>query len=124
MNQTKRAPPSRVRYLQRNPVVSFHLPADLRDRLRAMAAEDGVTIAAYVKRFLSDLAARDDEKEKARREGYRAGYEEARRRYEIRYRCSVCGGSMTIPPGSPCHNSIVRHLHKDGWGHHACVKAR
>ncbi len=124
MNETNRVPPSKIRYLQRNPVVSFHLPADLLDRLRSMAAEDGVTIATYVRRFLSGLATRDDEKKQAREEGYKAGYEDARRHYEIRYRCSVCGEFLTVSPESPCHNSIVKHLHDNRWAHDACARAQ
>lgn len=73
-NEKKRVPPSKVRYLKRNPVVSFHLPVDELEKLKKMATDDDVTIATYVRRLLSNLKVRDDDKEKARQEGYSQGY--------------------------------------------------
>jgi hypothetical protein len=121
MSEMRKVPPSKIKYLQKNPVVSFHLPIELRDRLRGIAAKDGVTVATYVKRLLSDLTAREDDRGKAWQEGYDAGFRTARERYEIRYRCPVCGESITILPGSPHHVSIVRNTQKEGWRHKKCM---
>lgn len=121
MSEPRKVPPSKIKYLQKNPVVSFHLPAEMRDRLRVMAAKDGATIATYVKRFLSGLAARDDDREKAWLDGYEAGFRTARGSYEIRYRCPLCGEPITILPGSPHYVSIVRNTLKEGWRHKKCM---
>jgi hypothetical protein len=123
MSESRKVPPSKIKYLQKNPVVSFHLPIELRDKIRGMAVKDGVTVATYVKRFLSSLAVRDDDRERARQEGYEAGFKAARKRFEICYQCSVCGGSITVLPGSPRHISIIRNTRIEGWGHGECVKA-
>lgn len=121
MSEPRKVPPSKIKYLQKNPVMSFHLPAETRDRLRGMAAKDGVTVATYVKRFLSGLAARDDNREKAWHDGYEAGFRTARGRYEIRYRCSVCDEPITISPGSKLHMSIIRMMQDEGWRHTKCM---
>jgi hypothetical protein len=127
-NEKKKVPPSETRYLQRNPIVSFHLPADKRERLRRMASEDGVTIATYVRRFLSDLPVRDDDMKKAMEEGfsegYDAGYETTRRRYEIRCPCSTCGELIAIEPGSHSHKSVIGALRRNLWGHPECMMRR
>jgi hypothetical protein len=124
MSETRKVPPSKIKYLQKNPVVSFHLPIDLRERLRGMAARDGVTIATYVKRLLNDLTVRDDDRGKAWKEGYDNGFRKARERYEIRYRCPVCGEPITILPGTPCHRSIVENLSIEGWRHNKCMTVK
>jgi hypothetical protein len=121
MSESRKVPPSKIKYLQKNPVVSFHLPLEMRDRLRGMAAKDGVTIATYVKRFLDGLAARDDNREKAWHDGYEAGFRTARERYEIRYRCTVCDGPITVSPGSKLHTSLIRKTHDEGWRHMKCT---
>jgi hypothetical protein len=127
-DEKKKVPPSKARYLQRNPIVSFHLPTDKREKLREMASEEGVTIATYVRRFLSDLTVRDDDMKKAREEGFSEGYdtgfETVRRRYEIRCPCSACEELITIEPGSPSHDSVIRALRRNLWGHAECMMRR
>lgn len=124
MSETRKVPPSKIKYLQKNPVVSFHLPTEMRDRLRGMAAKDGVTVATYVKRFLSGIIAKDDNREKAWHDGYEAGFRTAREHYEIRYRCTVCEEPITILPGSPHHISIIRNTREEGWRHSKCTATK
>jgi len=127
-NERKKVPPSKVRYLQRNPIISFHLPADMLERLKRMSAEDGVTIATYVRNYLTDLTVRDDDLKKAREEafsrGYDAGFATARRQFEIRCECSECGGLITVEPGSMTHHSVRIALRRNHWGHADCVNRR
>jgi hypothetical protein len=123
MSEPRKVPPSKIKYLKKNPVVSFHLPAEMRDRLRVMATKDGVTVATYVKRILSGLAARDDDRGRAWQEGYDAGFRTARVQYAINYRCPVCGKPVTILPGSAHHKSIARNTQEEGWRHKECMTA-
>lgn len=127
-DEKKKVPPSKARYLLRNPMVSFHLPAELLERLRKKATEDGVTIATYVRNYLTDLTVRDDDVKKAREdaftEGYDAGFAAARRKYEIRCECFKCGGLITVEPGSTTHHSVRIALRRIHWGHADCVSKR
>jgi hypothetical protein len=37
MSESRKIPPSKIKYLQKNPVVSFHLPLEMRDISLAFA---------------------------------------------------------------------------------------
>jgi hypothetical protein len=98
------------------------------ERLKKKAAEDGVTIATYARNYLTDLTVRDDDLKKAREEafseGYDAGFAAARRKYEIRYECSECGGLITVEPGSETHHLVRIALRRNHWGYAGCVNRR
>jgi len=85
MKETRHLPPSRIRYERNHPTVSFRVTLDERRRLEAFMKKTGQPLRAVVVQTLGLLEARIEKIEKARKDGYRAGWG----RFEAP--CSVCG---------------------------------
>jgi predicted DNA-binding protein len=99
------------RYNAKNPPISIRVTAEERKKLVEMAEKDGVTISTYVKRFLQGLITSKEEVEDEMIgeyiRGKSDGYSEARKQFEITLPCGICGGPITLIPGSRSHRLIT-----------------
>jgi DNA-directed RNA polymerase subunit RPC12/RpoP len=83
-----KSPPSKLRYNEKNKVVSFLCKADLKkeiDRLRG-----GLSYGQFVR----DLILR---KQKVLANSYKNGFEEAIEKFAIETKCAKCGTRILIP---------------------------
>ena len=43
-------------------------------------------------------------------------------KFAITFPCSICGGLVTIVPGSEVHRAIIGYLQEKRWAHGECLK--
>ena len=77
----KKKPPSKVRYDAKNPVMSFRLSHELKERLDQYVKGKGLSYADYIKETLD---VREERDQSAWQEGYDEGYEYGEKSQEER----------------------------------------
>ena len=55
MAQTHKYPPSKLRYMERNPYISFNMPLELKKKIEEICQLKGLTKAQLVKNFFFDI---------------------------------------------------------------------
>ncbi len=119
MANKKTKPPSRERYEKNNPTVSARLPVEIRDKLRSVLREMGMSLAET----LTALANEQELRLKPAEEARKAAYEEARNLYMVTCPCDVCGKLVAIT--SPRAKEVVsKYMAKYGLGHAECHKKK
>jgi len=123
----KRQSPSRVKYEQSHPTVSFRVSKDLYDRLQAVKEAEGKSTADVLKVGvgLLEVKVRKEKKirDQAYEEGRQRGVEEAKDRYAVTYPCRVCGKEIVVT-GDHVKRAIKTYMREHGWGHADCVNRR
>lgn len=115
----KKTPPSREKYEKENPTISTRLPIEKRDKLLSVLRRLGLSL----RNLLIGVADETDIKLKPIDEAWKAGYEEAKKRYMVPYPCSVCG--KPLPITSPkAKKAAARYMTDAGWGHTECHRRR
>ena len=79
----RRAPPSRLRYEEEHPTVSFRVPRVLYDDLKEMLGINEQSFADFVKEALGAKAPNVEG-------AYTNGYSAAKEAFLVTYRCRVC----------------------------------
>lgn len=109
----RHVPPSRIRYEQKNPTVSFRLPRSLHTDLSQILAVSEQSFADFVKEALGV-------KERSVGAAYNTGHRAAKEEYLVTYPCTVCG--KTIEVESAKEKLAAREFFKEGrWGHGDCI---
>ncbi len=115
----KKSPPSRGKYDKGHPTVSARLPIDKRDKLFAVLARLSLTLAELLIRFADEMEIISRPLEETRK----AGYEEAQKRFMVRFACDVCGQMM--PVTDPKEKAAVsQYMTEHRWGHEECHKRK
>ena len=113
-------PPSRIRYEQSHPVVSFRVRRENYQQLKNLLVKSGESFGDFFKEALAIQQANTD---KVYEQGRKKGYEEAKKLYQVTYFCSICGKTMEVT--SPKAKEAVRQYMKEhGWGHVACQQGK
>ena len=114
MSPKRHYPPSRLRYEEAHPTISVRVSRELYDELRDLKATTGKSLgdilreALGLQQFLANQA-------------YNRGFEKAERHYRIDYRCSVCGGTVTLV--SENEKQAARgYMREHGWAHASCIR--
>jgi ribosomal protein L44E len=53
--KTRKYPPSRVRYMKKNPYITFNVPVELKEKIEELCREKGLSKAQLVKNFFMDM---------------------------------------------------------------------
>jgi hypothetical protein len=119
--------PSRVKYEQSHPTVSFRVSKELYDRLQAVKRIEGKSITDILKVGLGLLEVKVRKEEEIRLQAYDKGWEkgitEAEELYSVSYPCIVCG--KTIVATSDAEKKAIRkYMREHGWGHADCINRR
>lgn len=122
-NRGKSKPPSRDRYDKAKPTVSARVPKEIRDKLRANLAKQGLSLAGALIAIANDL----DIKAKAYDEAWQDGHDDglveghclAESIFKVTYRCSVCGEPMDVETPEE-REAAGRLMMEAGWGHAEC----
>ena len=127
MPKKKKRTPSRMKYEQSHPTVSFRVLKELYDRLEVVKKAEGKSTTDVLKVGLGLLEVKVSKEKEARRQGYEQGfekgYEEAENLYKVTYPCRVC--RKMIPVTSPeVKEAIRRYMSEHGWGHTNCLNPR
>lgn len=109
MVKAKKKPPSRIRYEERNPVISIRLDQDTAKKLRELGAKVGKSLGTLIKENL-EVQQRNEEKI----------YNQAVKDYQIWYFCSKCGGRINISPNGQSHKAVIEYMKEKGWSHQSC----
>ena len=124
---TKKKTPSRVKYEQKHPTVSFRVSKDLYNKLQAVKEAEGKSITDVLKMGVGLLEVKmRQEKEirdQAYEEGWVRGIAEAEELYAVPYLCSGCGKEIIVTTEDE-KKAIRRYMREHGWGHAECHKQR
>jgi hypothetical protein len=124
---TKKKPPSRVKYETEHPTVSLRVPRDLYDKLRAVREAEGTSITDVLKVGVGLLEVKVRRERKIREEAYLAGRlkgsVDAKEKYSVSYPCSVCGEPIVVDSTEE-KEFIKRKMSEYGWGHSECLHGR
>ena len=111
-------PPSRARYEQSHPVISFRVNREVYQRLQELLQKSGKSIGDLFREALGVQAASAGN---AHQKGYTKGYEDAKGRYLVTYRCSVCGQIIEMTTANE-KAAAAQLMREDKWAHGACVQ--
>jgi hypothetical protein len=117
--------PSRIKYEQNHPTVSFRVSRELYDRLRAVKEAEGKSITDVLEVGVGLLEVKVGKERNIRQAGYddgfEKGYKEAQARYMVTYPCKVCRKTLVVT-SSKEKEAIKGYMLENGWGHTNCVK--
>ena len=117
---TKRKPPSRIRYEESHPVLSCRIPQADYDLLKQRLKELNISFATFVKNALERLEIKMTDIDEAKNEGYKQGYEQAKKDHQIWYYCNVCQERINVTPNGKSHEAIIQYMKEKRWGHAEC----
>ena len=120
---TKKKAPSRVRYEEAHPVISYRTSKEIHERLKALKESDGKSFTDILKLGLGIAERQSKKAVQIRQEGWRAGYEKgyakAELLYKVTYRCRVCGETMVVTNENE-KKAIAGYMEQAGWQHSEC----
>ncbi len=117
MKNTRTRPPSRIRYEESHPVISFRIKKEWYDELKNLLRTQGITIADF---FKIALEKQKENQDKVWEEAYEEGYDIGFGRFEIP--CKICGKPMKFDfEAEQKTERIVKEAFKD-WGHSDCLE--
>ena len=115
--------PSRVKYEQKRPTVSFRISKELYDRLQAVKEAEGKSITDVLKVGVGLFEVKNRKEKEVRDqaydEGYEKGYEEAEELYKVTYPCKICRKMITVTDKN-VKEAIRRYMRQHGWAHTSC----
>jgi len=119
--------PSRVKYEQKRPTVSFRISKELYDRLQAVKETEGKSTTEVLKVGVGLLEVKVAKEKEAKRQGYEEGfekgYEEAEELYKVTYPCKVCRKALEVTTLEE-KQAIRGYMLENGWGHTNCINHR
>lgn len=116
MAKKRHVPPSRRRYEESNPTVSARVPRALFDQLQMLRRESGKNIADVLKEA---LGAQGPSVKQSYQLGYKEGLHDAEKRCRVDYRCSICGGTITLSTDKE-KQAAARFMKEHNWAHKRC----
>ncbi len=124
-NRIKKKSPSRIKYEQNNPVISFRATKEIRDRTDVVRKTEAKNNAAIFKVGLGILEvkvrAEKEIKEEAYQEGIEDGYDCAQELYAVSYPCCVCKKTIEVESKEE-KEAIAEYMTERGWGHSECIE--
>jgi len=123
----KKRTPSRIRYEQSHPTVSWRVSKELYDRLQAVKEAEGKSVTDVLKVGIGLLEVKVSKEKEAREqgfeEGFEKGFEEAESLYKVTYPCGVCRKTLEVTSVKE-KEAIKRYMLEHGWGHADCINRR
>ncbi len=127
IKSNKRKPPSRKKYEEANPVISFRVSKELYDRLQVAKEKESMSYTDILKVGLGlievKMRAEEEVREEAKEEGQIDGYDLAEYVYKFSFPCSACGKPVVLDTEEK-KEPIRKLLVKNGWGHGDCINRR
>ncbi len=119
----KNTPPSRQKYDEANPVVSFRVSKELFDRLEAVKRAEGKSnadvLAVGVGLVELKTGKEKEIRQKAYDEGWEKGNEEAYDLYAVTYPCYNCKKEITVDSDEE-KTALRKFLTANRWHHTDC----
>jgi len=109
--------PSQVRYLEKNPVVSFHVKQEEKEKLKELSKRYGKSLSEILREILLGVAEKESK-------SYERGYNDGVSAFSVWYPCCVCGEFILVDPNDEEDMAVIEKAFKD-HGHPECIaKAR
>ena len=114
---TKNPPPSKRKYDEKNPSVTFRMSKDEKLKLERMSQITGKSISELIHEFFFDpihgaITIFDIFIE------YGKNLEQEYNK--IFYFCSICNEKMFLEPNTRAHHAMIQYMLDHGWGHGEC----
>ena len=123
IKKQKKQAPSRIRYEESHPTVSFRIDRELYDRLQAVKKAEGKSYTDVLKIGVGLLEVKAGKELEIRGRGFLDGHMKAKEKYLVSFKCSVCRETIEVT-SDKTKEAIRRYLQEDGWGHADCVNRR
>jgi hypothetical protein len=112
MAKKRSSPPSRERYDRLHPTVSVRVTQQFYNELMELRRLTGKSLADILREALGKQAP-------SAKNAYQKGYDDARLKYAVRYKCSKCGGNIVL--GSENEKiAAATYMREHGWHHSKC----
>ena len=105
--------PSQIRYLEKNPVVSFHVTCKEKEKLKELSKRYGKSLSQILRDVLLGVAKKESE-------SYECGYNEGMSALSVWYPCCICGESILVDPMNEDDMAVIKKAFKD-YGHPKCI---
>ncbi len=116
--------PSRIKYEQNHPTVSFRCSKELHEQLEAVKKAEGMSTTDVLKVGVGLLAVNVAKEKDAWKQdyavGFKKGHEAAKSLYEVTYPCPKCRQPISVTTTQE-KEAIKKCLLDAGWGHTECV---
>jgi len=113
MKRKSHKPPSKIKYDQSHPTVSVRVTQELYDQLKDLREHSGKSLGDILREALKEQAP-------STKKAYQLGYNAAKNEFAVSYKCSVCGGNLTVTTAKE-KESIAQYMKEHGWEHGECV---
>ena len=127
LKSKKKRTPSRVKYEQSRPTLSFRIYKDLDERIREVKKAEGMSntniVEAGVGLFEVKVRKEKEVRDQAYDEGYDEGSRDAEGLYKVTYPCKICGKTIEVMRVKE-KEAIKGYMLEHGWGHAECVSRR
>lgn len=117
MAADRHVPPSRLRYESSHPTVSARVSKRLFREIKALKERSGKSVADVLREALATQAPSAKE---AFDRGFKRGSRETERRFRVDYRCSQCGGTITVTTAEE-KRAAAEAMRERGWAHSTCL---
>jgi len=117
--------PTQIRYLEKNPIVSFHLKKEDKEKLKEIVSQSGKTVSQFVRECITknienESKSYDTGYEVGYDEGHKEGFEKGTADWQIYYFCAKCNQKMYIQPNTDVHIYVIQCMKNDRWEHETC----
>ena len=119
---------SAIGYLEQNPVISFHVPKEEKEKILEIAKKNDQTIKEIAREALrlyvneeavSYSRGYTEGFNKGKKIGYNNGYIESKEKYGISIPCSICGEGVMVT-GKTAKERVPKAFEDILWGHKKC----
>lgn len=114
MKRKTHKPPSKIKYDESHPTVSIRVTRELYDQLKDLREHSGKSLGDILREALEQQAP-------STKKAYQLGYNTAKREFAVSYKCSACGGNITVSSTQE-KEAIAGYMRGHGWAHSKCLR--
>jgi hypothetical protein len=119
MKKKAHKPPSRIKYDESHPTLSTRVDRKLYDDVKEIQR---LTNKSLTEIFKEAVRKQKPWAKDAYDLGKKDGYDSAKREFAVTYKCSVCGGTLTVTSEEE-KKAAAQCMREHGWGHSKCVSS-
>ena len=116
MTKRRIPPPSRERYDRLHTTVSARVTQSLYNELMDLRRLTGKSLGDILREALGRQAP-------SAKNAYRKGYDDAKQKYAVTFKCSECGGNIVIE-SDDVKRAVATYMREHGWHHQSCARKR
>ena len=114
MRKKVHKPPSKIKYDNAHPTISIRVTRELYDQLNGIKEQSGKSLGDILREAMNQQAP-------SIKDAYQRGYKEAKDKFAVVFKCSVCGGN-TVLTSDKGKALVANYLTEQQWGHADCFK--